>query len=195
MSTPKLCIDVCAGRGGHSSAFTNTNYEVVTIDIERKFKPTIIADVENIPLKKDLRPEVLLMSPPCDRFTLMSNYWPKPGIKRALNIVGACLELVPYLQPKHWCMENPKGRLRWFIGNPHNSVRYSDYDQTYKAQKPTDFWGNIPFPLVKKQRLPRTKRRGKHTLNFYDAYRADPAHNAEIPLGVSLAVKEGVESV
>ena len=190
----KLCIDLCSGLGGFSSAFTlDPEYEVIKIELEKKFKPTIQADVRYLPLKADLRPDVLLASPPCQRFTLMSNFFPKPGIRAALEIVGACLEAVPYLKPKMWAMENPQARLRWFIGIPRQTIRYSDYDMTYKAQKPTDIWGNIALPFVGAQRRPRTKRKAKHTLNFYEAYRANPAENSRIPLGVSQAIKQGVD--
>lgn len=192
----KLCIDIGRGLGGFSSAFeTDPNWEVVGVDINKKFKPTICADVRYIPLRQNLEPDCLLMSPPCEKFSLMNNFFPKPGIRQALEVVGACLELVSYLKPKKWILENPKGRLRWFIGIPRNSIRYSDYDLTYKVQKPTDLWGDVSLPFAKFHRPVKTKRKGKHMMNFYDCYRSDRAHNAKIPIGVSLAVKEAVERV
>jgi hypothetical protein len=184
----KLCIDLCTGEHGGSQAFTE--YEVVSIDIERKFKPTIIADVNHLPLRKKLGPDVLLMWPPCDQFNLMSNQWPKVGIKDALTLVGSCLEAVNYLQPKKWLLENPKGRLRWFLGKPTQTIYYSDYDFNYKAQKPTDLWGNIHLPMPKGVRRPRTKLNGKHTPNFYKSYGSNPAENAKVPMGVSQAILE-----
>jgi hypothetical protein len=188
----KLCIEFCSGKKGGSQAFID--YEVVTIDIEKKFKPTIVADVNYLPLKQRLNPDVLLMWPPCDRFNLMSNQWPKVGIKEALTIVGSCLEAVNYLQPKKWLLENPKGRLRWFIGKPAQTIYYSDYDFNYKAQKPTDLWGNIMLPMPKAMRRPRTKLHGKHTPNFYKAFGSNPANNAEVPLGVSQAIRDSITS-
>jgi len=186
----KLCIEFCSGKKGGSQALTD--YEVVTIDIEKTFKPTIVADVNYLPLKPRLNPDVLLMWPPCDRFNLMSNQWPKIGIKEALTTVGSCLEAVNYLQPKKWLLENPKGRLRWFIGKPTQTIYYSDYDFNYKAQKPTDLWGNICLPMPKAIRRPRTKLHGKHTPNFYKAFGSNPSNNAKVPLGVSQAIRESV---
>jgi site-specific DNA-cytosine methylase len=185
----KLCVDLGSGQKGFSQAFTK-DYEVITIDIKKELKPTIQADINFLPLIKKLGPDVLLMSPACDNFTLMSNQWPKNGIKEALTLVGSCLEAVNYLQPKKWLMENPKGRLRWFIGKPTNSIYYSDYDFNYKAQKPTDFWGNIRLPMPKAIRRPRTKLNGKHTKNFYQSFGSNPSNNAKIPLGVSQAILE-----
>jgi hypothetical protein len=193
-----LCIDLCAGLGGFSAAFKLDNsWEVVTVDLEKKFKPTIQADINYLPLKESLSPDCLLMSPSCERFSLMGAGWPKHGIGRALSLVGSCLEAVAFLKPKKWLLENPKGRLRWFIGVPRQSIRYSDFDLTYQSQKPTDLWGNIDLPFCKQIRRPRTKRIGKpgvrQTFNFATAYRCNAAERAEIPLGVSQAVKQGVE--
>lgn len=175
-----LCIDLCSGEGGFSEAFRE-DYEVVTIDVEKKFKPSIVADVNYLPLKKNLNPEVLLMSPPCTRFSLACKHWPKKGIKEALMLVGACLEAVDYLKPRLWLLENPKARLRWFIGKPKQSIRYSDFDTQYVAVKPTDLWGNIPLPLAK------GIRKG-HVGHYLKSW---PNRDAKIPLGVSEAVLEG----
>jgi hypothetical protein len=192
----KLCIDLCAGLEGFSQAFKkDVAWEVVTVELNKKQRPTICADVRYLPLKEGLAPDVLLASPPCQRFSLMSNIWPKPGIRSALEIVGACLEAVPFLKPKAWAMENPAGRLSWFIGVPKQSIKYSDWDLNYKAQKPTHLWGNIALPMAAWERRPRTKNKaGKHQPNFYKEFSANPALSAKIPLGVSEAIKKGVES-
>lgn len=191
----KLCIDLCSGLGGFSKAFAaDSEWEVVTVDIDAKFNPTIIADVNHLPFRQNLKPDCLLMSPPCERFSLMSNAWPKFGIKKALETVGSCLEAVAWLQPKKWLLENPKGRLRWFIGIPRQSIRYSDYDFSYKVQKPTDLWGNIMLPLATKHRPVRTKLNGRHMKNFYQCYISDSSKSAMIPMGVSKAVKDGCEN-
>lgn len=191
----KLCIDLCAGLGGFSQAFKPPEWEVIKIDIERKFKPTIIADVCHLPLKKNLEPDVLLASPPCQRFSLACLQWPKKGIGKALEMVGACLEAVVYLKPKRWLLENPRGRLRWFIGKPKQTIRYSNYDLETKTEKLTDFWGNIPFPMVKHERRIKRKKIREHLKRLHrweDYYPHDQAKRAFIPKGVSNAVLEGV---
>ena len=125
------------------------------------------------------------MSPPCTKFSLANPNWPKKGVKEALELVGSCLEAVVSLKPKAWLLENPKGRLRWFLGTPKQSIRYSDYDMQYKAVKPTDMWGNIPLPMVKGVRKGHVGHKEKGWFR----------RGAKIPYGVSLAVKEGVEYV
>jgi site-specific DNA-cytosine methylase len=190
----KLCIDLCSGLGGFSQAFKDDpEWEVVTMDIEPKFKPTIVADVNCLPFKKDLKPDALLMSPPCERFSRALPQFPYPGIGKALSIVGACLEAVIWLKPKRWLLENPKGRLRWFIGKPPQTIRYSDHDLKYNQEKLTDFWGNIPFPFASHHRpifVGRTETGWGTKLRNGKPSREN---RAQIPLGVSQAVKQAIK--
>ena len=131
-----LIIDLCSGYGGFSQSFLRE--DVIKIDIDPKVKPDIIADVRYLPLKPKLKPKALLASPPC-RFLSKARYFPRQGIQEALEIVGACLEAVPYLEPETWILENPKGRLRYFLGVPTHSIRYKSYDLKNKS---TDLWSN-----------------------------------------------------
>lgn len=189
----KLCIDLCSGYGGFSQAFQDKEgWEVVTIDIKRRFKPTIVADVVHLPLRDGVRPDALLMSPPCQRFSVACPQWPKHGIMKALQMVGACLEAVVKLKPEKWLLENPRGRLRWFLGKPRQTIRYSDYDISYVVQKVTDFWGNILFPMVKGERRIKVGHISKGWGHIVSRSRAK---RSLIPRGVSEAVFEGVNRI
>ncbi len=203
----KLCIDIGVGLGGFSDAFRlDPQWEVVGIDINKKFNPTICADVRYIPLREGLEPDCLLMSPPCERFSIACRTWPKMGIKKAMEIVGACLEAVAYLKPKKWLLENPMGRLRWFLGKPGITIRYCDYGAPY--QKKTDLWGNICLPMLNATceakalvNNPHKNSKGKLGVSFQTAFTygtsghtfMGKALRAKVPSDVSLAVKQGVE--
>jgi len=191
----KICVDLCSGKGGFSQAFNNhENWEVVTIDIARKFKPTIIADVCHLPLRQNLQPDVLLASPPCERFSIACHSFPKIGIKKAMELVGACFEAVAYLKPKHWLIENPMGRLRWFLGKPPMTIRLCDYGTPYK--KLTDLWGNIALPMLKYQRkhtayvCVESKMNAKQPLPVATHNRME---KAKLPFGLSNTILEKVE--
>jgi len=187
----KLVLDLCAGLGGFSQAFKeDSSYDIVTIDVDRKFKPTIVADVRHLPLKDNLKPFILLASPPCEHFSLANPKFPRVGIKDAMEIVGACFEAVARLNPTFWLIENPKGRLRHLTPRkPNMTIFYSDFDLDFPCQKPTDLWGNIPIPLRKKMRRPRSKEK---SLWSYIMPRSK-VKRAFIPKGVSLAIKEAIE--
>jgi hypothetical protein len=188
----KLCIDLCAGLGGFSQAFKEaSDWEVITVEINKKQKPTICADIRYLPLRENLYPDALLMSPPCERNSIACPQWPKKGIQKAMEIVGACLEAVVWLKPKCWLLENPKGRLRWFLGTPKQSIKYSHYDMEYKGVKLTDLWGNIPLPMVKNARVNKIGHYEKHWFHSYMG--TNKGELSKIPKGVSQAVKQGVE--
>ena len=188
----KLCIDLCSGLGGFSEAFTrDSEWEVVRIDILKKFKPTIQADVRFIPLCENLQPDVLLASPPCQHFSLACPQFPRKGVKTALEIVGACFEAVATLKPKRWLIENPRGRLRLIIGKSAQCIYYSDYDKKFPRPKRTDLWGNIMLPMPKGIRRPRP---GHIKTGWWrPTFGNDQAKSAEVPLGISEAVLEAVK--
>lgn len=136
-----LVIDLCSGYGGATQAF---DCDVIKIDINRKVKPTIQADVRSLPLRPNLIPKLLWMSPPCTYFSLAVPHFPRIGIKEDMHIIGACLESIPYLNPKIWVMENPKGRLRWFL-KPSHTIEFDNKGE-YQHKK-TDLWTNNPRAL------------------------------------------------
>ena len=206
MMTNKLCIDLCSGLGGFSRAFKDAGWEVVTVDIDQKFQPTIcgditrltVADIEAVleqPDWGDYDADCILASPPCERFSLACRTWPKPGIQKAMDVVGACLELIAEIKPTFWILENPKARLRWFLGTPKGTVRLSDYGAPYL--KPTDYWGNIDLPLLRRTGKPEMYLRpmSKKLNRPYQIYYrgADKERRAEMPYGLSQAILEAVE--
>lgn len=92
-----------------------------------------------------------------------------------------------------WCVRVQRGNFALAKVGEHVSSRVlvihkSDFDLDYAFQKKTDLWGNIPLPMVKQLRVFRNYQKmvgGQHK-------RA--AAHAVVPFGVSLAVKEGLES-
>jgi hypothetical protein len=199
----KLCLDLCSGKGGFSQAFVQAGWKVITVDIEPKFEPSLVADVTKIDwewFKQEYLNgeslDVLLASPPCNHFSLACLQFPRKGVQSAFEIVGACFEAIAYLKPKKWLIENPRGRLRWLIGTPKQTIRYSDYDSAIKMMKTTDLWGNIPLPMVRhERRITRTKGLTHlQRLRLFPANAKLSAERAMIPLGVSQAVLQGVEA-
>ena len=207
----RVCVDLCSGLGGFSQSFVNHGWKVVTVDIEPKFKPTVVGDVTKIDWNEFKQtwlngesPDVLLASPPCERFSIACRTWPKMGIKKAMELVGACFEAVAILKPKCWLIENPMGRLRWFLGKPGMTIRQCDYGAPY--EKKTDLWGNIFLPLLEGTKDAKfwvfkeghfNAKKPKPTPNFFihgtSGSGNGKALRAKIPLGVSEAVYESCQ--
>lgn len=149
-------MDLCSGLGGFSEAFIQRGHDVIRIDNDSKFKHipnTLIANIRYLPLKRNLRPDILLMSPPCNCFSTITIYcyWddhiPKNNkTVQALRIVGWCLDAVDYLKPKYWILENPRGMLRTILGKPKITTFHASWGGLY--YKPTDLWGNIPPEII-----------------------------------------------
>ena len=122
----KLVLDLCAGLGGFSQAFREReDWQVVTVDIEEKFNPTMQLDLIDVVENPDkypefwkLKPDVILASPPCQRFSIASSTWPLPGMYTALRVVGAVMEIITILQPKQWLLirKNSNVEIRPEIG-------------------------------------------------------------------------------
>jgi len=92
-----LVIDLCCGLG----RFPGNN--VVSIDIDKKVKPTIIADIHHLPLRPKLKPLLCHASPSCKYLTLARarRYgYDEKGIAETLRLVAACFDAFDYLEAR-----------------------------------------------------------------------------------------------
>ena len=83
-----MIIDLCCGQGKWSE-------EAVSIDVDRKVRPTIQADVRYLPLRKGIRPKLVHASPPCKYLTMARAHvygYDEKGIADSLRIVAACFD-------------------------------------------------------------------------------------------------------
>jgi hypothetical protein len=207
MPTEKTCLDLFCGLGGFSAAFEDADqWDVVTVDIEERFDPDIQADV--MELRPDDLPnaDVVLASPPCDVFSLANTrdrYWddvhPVPTDEKSrehVALVFHAVGLIRALAPDYWFLENPRGRLRWFLDEPQATVTYCQYGEDY--QKPTDLWGAHPPGMTYRACSPgepchdSVAREDDHSGVLANSMR-DPAKRAKVPYELSEAVLEAVE--
>ncbi len=192
----ELCVDLCSGYGGFSHPFVEAGFEVIRFDYNEQFKDvpfTFIQDVTKIDEVLEIiggrKVTVVVASPPCERFSIANRMFPKKGVMNALNVVGAVYEIIAALRPKYWIVENPRGRLRWFLGKPNSTVSLSNYGEKYK--KPTDLWHNFPLPMIQGE-MPyepswsSTKNNGKGSTGLLRI--RDPAKRAKLPKGLGEAI-------
>ena len=119
-------------------------------------------------------------SPPCTEYSRAKTV----GVRKldeANSIVRRTLEIIDYLQPTHWMMENPQsGLLRdqsVVLGRPYNDLGYCKYGMPHR--KRTRLWNNIeawtPRPLCKKDC-------GRMVGNIHEqcAQRSPPLHLASV---------------
>lgn len=203
----RTCLDLFAGLGGFSAAFADSeDWRVVTVDIEERFDPDIQADV------MDLRPsdlpdaDVVLASPPCTMFSRAGNHdaWNEatgePISERAKNHVALAhhtLGLIKAIAPTFWFLENPRGRMRWVIGEPVATVTYCQYGREY--MKPTDLWGKHPDGMDYLACVPHddchmsNETGGVNNQAKDHVYPNDKAERSKVPYELSEAILEAVE--
>jgi hypothetical protein len=84
------------------------------VDIDPRFKPTIVADVRALPLKP-FHVDVLWASPPCQDFSKwgLRCFNPNPP-EPNLSIAEAVYELTQSWPCRYWAVENVLAARRWF---------------------------------------------------------------------------------
>jgi len=201
-------LDLFSGLCGASSAMLeDPNWEVITVDIVKKFNPTICKDILQLDVDElpYLEYDLVWASPPCIVFS-PANYFRcfekqgnvfLPKVDEAVSsiaLVFKTLRLINELKPKWWYMENPRGILHKFIGDASGWVSYCQYGDT--AMKPTNLWGNHPPSFEYKHcwmgapchdAAPRGSMTGTQA-------KKNPAERALVPYLLSKSVKEAVEN-
>ena len=168
MDTNHLHVDLCAGNGGWQAATADDpRWRTVGLDVFRMPGVDVQADVRQLPL--DCRPDLLTMSPPCTQFARWMLPWceePSPD----LSLVEACLQAVEDLEPRYWILENSRGLHQyWRPARKHVGPYY--------------LWGEFPpFDVDVSEFRGKMQTSGEN-----------PARRAEIPPGLSKAVKRSVE--
>lgn len=186
----RLCLDLCSGIGGFSRAFKkNEEWEVITVDINPKFSPTMVLDLTDVIENKEnyeafwnLKPDIILASPPCERWSIANSSWPQKGIYQASKVLGAVLEIIATMKPKGWIIENPKGRMRWFLQKPTCTVALLQFG--YKTVKPTDFWTNLDLGMLKSVNM----RKNPDGYRFESDVPQSSHKRAEMPYGLSQTI-------
>lgn len=151
-------LDLFAGLGGWSAAFRDRGHEVITLDNDPRFGCNITQDILE-PFDLPWRPDIVLASPPCEAFSVMSigTHWtggrrayiPKTDHARlSMRLVGRTLDIVHATSPAFFVIENPRDVLRnlGLIDYPRRTVWQCHVGREWA--KPTDLWGRFPPSLV-----------------------------------------------
>lgn len=148
-------LDLFSGLGGFSQPFKDRGHEVTTLDVNPKFRPDVVADVRKIwypSLSLHGSYDVVLASPPCNAFSIVRAWrgWPPELERDGLALVSCTFHLIAEMAPTWWVVENPRGRLRRYIGPPRQTVHLCNFGREF--MKPTDLWGRWPGGKLKDPR-------------------------------------------
>lgn len=132
-----VILDLCAGSGNWSLPYREVGYDVVAIDLPQ--------DVRLLEFTR-LKVRGILAAPPCTCFSVAGAWVQRTPdeIKLALSVVDACLRAVAIYRPAWWCLENPAGKLKRFLGPPAAYFHPCDYGDAWT--KKTALWGTFTMP-------------------------------------------------
>lgn len=162
-------LDLCCGLKGASQAMRDRGWEVVTLDLDPRFEPDIVADLREWSYAGPT-PDLVWISPPCTEFARESMPWSKTGARPDLSLVQAARRIVEEINPPAWVLENVRGAVPYL--GPAREIH-----------GPFFLWGRFPAP-------------GRPVLNLRkkESYSsAQAAERAKVPYALSLALAVAVE--
>jgi len=153
-------LELFAGSCSFSNVAATYGFETYTTDIKQFGDIDNVSDIFNFDYKNlDFQPDIIWASPPCTTFSIAScgKHWTAPdenGLRYpktneaevGLKILEKTIEIMHYLNPKYYFIENPRGLMRkMLLVQPFDryTVSYCQYGDT--RMKPTDIWTNLEF--------------------------------------------------
>ena len=146
-----LILDLCGGTGAWSAPYREAGYCVDVVDLPR-----------DVRLLQRLRVKVhgILAAPPCTVFSYARNRYPPTDdeFRAALSVVDACFRIIRTQQPVWWALENPRNKLRRYLGPAR--LEFYQWEYGDPGHKPTCIWGDFvpPGKAPKARRKPSTFR-------------------------------------
>ena len=115
--TGLLMLDLFSGLGGASKPFRDRGWDVVTIDIDPRFSPDLLADVSKLSVQDVFRAtggrpvDFFWASPPCVEFARESMPWCRTGKTPSMDLVLATIALAQSVKPRWFALENVRGAV------------------------------------------------------------------------------------
>ena len=176
----KIMIDLAGGCGAWSKDYKEAGYTVINVTLPDYdiFKTTFEDGYMDLRGNKKLSVRVgniygILAAPVCTHFSFARTRAKTPrDFEEGMKLVRACLNIIWECRYKtklaFWCLENPMGYLRQFLGkpvftfDPCDFAGYLENPETDLYTKKTDLWGYFNIPKKKpiklnKDRIKRSK--------------------------------------
>lgn len=150
-----LILDLCSGTKSVSTAISSllggNKTHVTTVDVDPRSDPDICVDIRKWDYKTLFKPghfDIVWASPPCTHYSRAKTIGER-DFRKYDAIAKRCFEIIEYLQPRRWFVENP-GKGAYMDKRPFmkryepykNECCYCKYGKPYK--KSTYIWSNVP---------------------------------------------------
>jgi len=141
-------LELFSGTESFSKICKERRHEAFTIDINKKFNPTLVKDI--LLLKKEdipFIPNIIWSSPPCEQYSHAKRNGKPRDIESSNKNVLKTLEIISWFPNCIWFIENPQTSLlknQIFMKDlPFFDVSYCKYGLPYRKQ--TRIWTNLKF--------------------------------------------------
>lgn len=164
MTKKTLVLEIFSGTGSAGKVANKLGYDVISIDIDPKFKPNIVANILELKYKELPTPNFIWASVPCNTFSYLicSGKTPSRDCKtyKAITKIGELgdkilnrtLKIIRYFENLNndlkWVIENPRGMMRrqpQMVNFDLSTTSYCNYEDA--RNKPTDFFNNFNLQL------------------------------------------------
>jgi hypothetical protein len=148
------CLELYSGTKSIGQAFERLGWTVHSLDIDASNNPTFCWDIRDFPFESIPRGfySFVHASPPCTHFSRARTTGGPRDLETADSFVLKALQIIEYVAPTFWCLENPEtGLLKtrsYMEGIPYRDVTYCSYGTSFK--KSTRLWGMLPESFVPK---------------------------------------------
>ena len=147
----KLILDLFCGSKSLKKIADNLGYEYIGVDSNPKCNADVCINILDWNYKTFFEnrshPFIIWGSPPCTEYSKFNNALPNkiPNIPYANSIVQKTIEIINYLKPVYWMIENPQtGTLKnqVFMNTlNYKDVTYCKYGSSHRKQ--TRIWNNL----------------------------------------------------
>ena len=145
-------LELFAGSRSFSKVAEEMGMETFTSDFKAFDNIDYVVDILDFDINKiPFRPHIIWASPPCTYFSVASigHHWNKDHspkteqAKHGVKIVQKTLDIIEFLKPDFFFIENPLRKLEVIKHIPRTTVCYCQYGED--RMKPTDIWSNFIF--------------------------------------------------
>jgi site-specific DNA-cytosine methylase len=159
---PKNCLELFCGTKSVGKLLEKNNYRVISLDFNKKYKPTHCVNILDFDYKQ--YPvgyfDIIWASPDCRFYSKIQNSWLgrrktdgeiwtleklEKNRSESDRLLVKIFEIIDYLKPRLWCMENPQtGDMKNrepMKNKPFYDADYCMYSD-WGYRKRTRFWTN-----------------------------------------------------
>lgn len=145
MPENKIILDLCGGTGSWSRPYLEAGYDVRNITLPE----WDLLNEKTVKHCISLNPYGILFAVECTPWCAAAARWWKTRTSDEIyyysRLLVKGLRIIQQTQPKFWCIENPTGKMRGFLGDPDYKFDPCDFGDPYT--KKTYLWGKFNKPV------------------------------------------------